>query len=516
MTLKPRVAKIRRPNEEAQDAEFSAHEQKPKPVEETQAGPANPGPQKQRPRVTGRELRRARRKARRLGLEPVDDHDAIRMLKERGIDHNADDSIMEMLPNSEQGTDDGGVVQLPAEALQTGVATQQDNAPFLDEASRSIEIASIQKQLVKRRRRRLALLFLKLAFFVALPTFLVGNYYYNDASDMFETKSEFVIQKSESQGGGSLGGLFAGTGFATSQDSIAVQGYLTSREAMRRLNEEEGFIAHFQAKKIDEIQRLEPDATDETAYNLFKKRVKVGFDPTEGIIRMEVVAASPEASQRFSEALISYAEERVDQLSARVRKDQMSGASAAYDNAEQAVEDAQLYVLELQQQRGVLSAEAEISAQMSIINSLELERETKLLDLAEMRSNSRPNPARMSVLTAEIERLEARINELRSAMTQTSDSTASLAKISGELTVAEADLANRQLMLQTALQQVINAQIEADRQVRYLSLGVAPVSTDVATYPRKLENTILAFIIFSSIYILVSLTVSILREQVSV
>ncbi len=513
MTLEPRVAKIRKPGEESQDVEFSPSDDAATGETDT---PAAPTPKQ---RATGRELRRARRKARRLGLEPIDDHDAIRMLKERGIDHNADDSIMEMLPGGGQSQQDqgsDGVVQLPAETLQTGLATQQDNAGILDEAARAFEIASIQKQLVKRRRRRLALLFLKLAFFIALPTFLVGHYYYNTASDMYETKSEFVIQKSEGSGGGNLGGLFAGTGFATSQDSIAVQGYLTSREAMARLDEEQGFVGHFQQDTIDDIQRLAPDATTETAYKLFQKRVKVGFDPTEGIIRMEVIAATPEASQRFAEALISFAEERVDQLSARVRQDQMAGASAAYDNAEQAVVRAQERVLFLQQERGVLSAEAEISAQMSIINSLELEREAKLLDLAEMRANARPNETRIAVLTAEIERMDARILELRQAMTQNSDTSTSLAKITGELTVAEADLANRQLMLQTALQQVINAQIEADRQVRYLSLGVAPVATDVASYPRKLENTILAFVIFSSIYILVSLTVSILREQVSV
>jgi len=175
-----------------------------------------------------------------------------------------------------------------------------------------------------------------------------------------------------------------------------------------------------------------------------------------------------------------------------------------------------LRVLELQQERGVLSAEAEISAQMSIINSLELERETKLLNLAEMRANSRPNQTRISVLKAELDRLSTRIAELRSGMTQNTDSTTSLAKITGELTVAEADLANRQMMLQSSLQQMINAQIEADRQVRYLSLGVSPVAPDVATYPRRLENTLLAFVIFSAIYILISLTVSILREQVSV
>jgi len=65
---------------------------------------------------------------------------------------------------------------------------------------------------------------------------------------------------------------------------------------------------------IDEIQRLPEDATNEDVFDVYKKRVKISYDPTEGILRMEVVAADPQTSQKFSEALIGYAEEQVDQL----------------------------------------------------------------------------------------------------------------------------------------------------------------------------------------------------------
>ena len=59
------------------------------------------------------------------------------------------------------------------------------------------------------------------------------------------------------------------------------------------------------------------------------------------------------------------------------------------------------------------------------------------------------------------------------------------------------------------------ARIEANRQVRYLSQSVNPVIPDQPSYPRAFENTILAFLIFSGIYLLVSITAAILREQVS-
>ena len=66
------------------------------------------------------------------------------------------------------------------------------------------------------------------------------------------------------QGGDEVGaGLLSGSPLASSQDSITVQGYLQSRDAMLRLDADEGFRDHFSQEFIDPIQRLDPDATQE-------------------------------------------------------------------------------------------------------------------------------------------------------------------------------------------------------------------------------------------------------------
>ena len=67
-------------------------------------------------------------------------------------------------------------------------------------------------------------------------------------------------------------------------------------------------------------------------------------------------------------------------------------------------------------------------------------------------------------------------------------------------------------MAQTGLEQ---ARTNAGRQVRYLTVAVRPVPSEEPSYPRKFENTILAFLIFAGIYLMLSLTASILREQVT-
>ena len=460
------------------------------------------------PKRTRAYLRKARQKARRIGLEAIDDEHAARLLEELGVDVLNDDVSLINAGNA------GGSTAEPQDGANM---IDQVSANFmLNDAERLAEVHAIQRDLIRRRRVRLFLLMLRLLFFVALPTFLVGRYYYTEATDMYETESQFVIQKSEAAGASALGGLFSGTGFANSADSITVQGYLTSREAMMRLDDEMGYRAHFQQDFIDDLQRLPSDASLEDAYKLYEDNVKVGYDLTEGVIHLEVIAATPEDSQAFSKALIRFAEERVDELSRRLREDQMKGAQAAYDTAEVEMFDAQAEVLRLQQSRGVLSADAEIAAQMGIINSLELQIEDKLLDLAEILDNPNPNEIRSDILQREIDRRVDRVAFLRQKLTETTTSSVSLATISGELQIAETNMMTRQLMLQQSLQLLETARVDANRQVRYLSIGVTPIAPDVPTYPRKMESTILAYIIFMGIYIMLSLTVAILREQVSV
>ena len=158
---------------------------------------------------------------------------------------------------------------------------------------------------------------------------------------------------------------------------------------------------------------------------------------------------------------------------------------------------------------------AESGAVMSRIASLESELSKKQLELGQLEANPRPNQSRVQGVRGDIGRLETMIAETRSQLTVNQGDRASLASISGELRIAESDLATRQQLLAAAATQMESARVEANKQVRYLSLSVAPVPPDEATYPKALQNTIVAFLIFSGVYLMMSLTASILREQVS-
>ncbi|WP_423211644.1 capsule biosynthesis protein [Paracoccus yeei] len=478
--------------------------------------------------LTGRQLRMARRIAAMHEIEVSSDHEAVVALRDRGIDPFHRASVGQVL------SEEGARAQQEARANTMPVPTKregrrrgteivpippgQTNLPSreaLTEDRRAAEIIRIQRDIARRRRRKLIMLFVRLAAFVGLPTLLAGYYYFNVATPLYATESQFQIQQAEKASAGGLGGLFSGTQLATNPDSVAVQSYLSSRDAMLRLDRELGFKQAFQDESIDPILRLPPDATNEQAYKLYRNSVKLGYDPTEGVINMEVIAPDPKLSEQFSLALIKYAEGQVDQMTARLREDQMKGAVESYQDAEAKVQQAQVRVQELQQKLGVLDPVAEGSVIMGHIAELERQLAAKKLELGQLQANEVPNRSRVLGVQGDISRLEAMLDETRGQLTEGNNVRGSLATISGEIRIAESDLVTRQELLAAAAAQMENARIEANKQVRYLALSIAPVAPDEATYPKALQNTIVAFLIFAGIYLMLSLTASILREQVS-
>ena len=479
--------------------------------------------------LTGRQLRMARRVAQKHGLAPISDFDSVRQLRARGIDPFQRSNMLELVVPGEGdgGAGDGppplpvdtggnppdmGRVQLP-QTVQVDKAKLPSTETISPAERRAAEITQIQKDIARRRRRKLALLFSRLSAFVFIPTILAGWYYFVIATPMYATHTEFLILQADGGGGGGMRGLLP-SNYATSQDSIAVQSYLTSKDAMLRLDKTFGYKAHFSSDQIDPIQRLAPDASNEDAHKLYKKNVKIGYDPTEGVVRMEVIAADPQVAYQYSAALVKFAEERVDELSRQKREDTLRLADERLAEAKAERRAAQETLIRLQETEGVDPAE-QLTVLRQQIASYEAELLEKELQLAALLDNPRPNRAKVEGARGDVRRLTALLETLNARMTEESDGQDSLAARSAKVLIAQADLQSADLFLQSALESAKAAESEASKQVRYLTVPVQPIAAEEASYPRAFENTVLAFLIFAGIYLMISLTSSILREQVS-
>ncbi len=470
--------------------------------------------------LTGRQLRMARRLAQKHGLPATSDFDAVRLLRAAGIDPFQRSALMELVAGDED--DDTADATAASRALtvadrpklpQVAKPAPLPSTETRVEQTHVAEVRRIQVEIVARRRRRLALMWSKIAVFVLLPTFVAGWYYFFVATPMFSSRTEFVIQQATASA--AVSSLFTGTSFATSQDSVAVQGYLQSQDVMELLDQDTGFRSHFSDPAIDPIQRLAPDANNSATYALYKKVVKISYDPTEGLVKLEVSATDPHKAVEFSRALLSYAELRVDQLTARLRGDQEKSAAQSFADAQAQLEAAQRKLVDLQQKTKTFSSEVEVGLITAQIGTLDAQLTQEKLALAQMESNANPNQARMDPVKTRITALESQINDLRQRLTQSGADGPSIAAVQSELVMAQADVATLQMMLAQATTAMETTRIEAGRQTRYLSIAVQPVAADDPTYPRAFENTLVVLLIFGGIYLMISMTIAILREQVS-
>ncbi len=476
--------------------------------------------------LSGRQLRLARRVAKKHGIAATSDYEAVRLLREQGIDPFSRSSLLDLVSSGRASKQNGSpgeagqaFAQIASQKLPR-VVTPGGNMPSQIPVDPAVEVSRIQRDLARRRKRKLYALLVRLLVFIGVPTAALGYYFYVIATPLYTTHTSFLIQQADSAAGsaGNAGGLFGGgTGMMGGmQDAVAVQEYLTSREAMLRLNEEFGFKEHFSNLQIDAITRLPEDVSNEGMYRTYKKMVEIGYDPTDGMVLMDVTAVTPDKSEEFSRALLSYAEERVDNLTARLRNEQMRGALDAFDDAQLKRQAAIKNLVNLQTELQMLNADGETTSIQSQISQLEVELLAKRLELQTLMDNVRPSAARVAGIQADIMRMERAIEDLRSRLTaRPSLAEESLASKTSQLRIAEEDYQTRTMMLQSAMQQLELARVEADRQVRFLSAPTPPVPPDEATYPRSFENTVLSFLIFAGIYLIISLTVSVLREQVA-
>lgn len=472
--------------------------------------------------LTARQLRMAMRVAQKHGIRAGSAYEAVLALRKIGVDPFSRATMLELVRNEDTEDTSRALTTAPQTAPAKGAesisAAQERMATIAAERER--ELQKMQREIVKRRRKRLLLLGARILAFITFPTFLATYYFYMIATPMYATEAEFVIQQADSgpSMAGDLGSMLpsaAGLGMGGQQEAASVQSFLQSRGAMLRLNEEEGFRAHFSQPDLDIWRKLPPDASNDDAYKTYGRHVRISYDPTEGVVRMEVIAATPEDSERFASALLTYAEEHVDMMTQRLRDSQMREARQSLEEAQAALITARQDIVALQEQSSVLSGEVEVQLISQQIVALETELTQTQLSIQEMRTNARPNPARLRPLERRAEALQQQIDGMRDSMTQGTGGDASLAAIQSQLIMAEAEVQTREMMRAQAMQQLESARMEVSRQVRYLALTVEPIASDEAVYPRKLANSSLAFLLFAGIYLFASMTGSVLREQVS-
>ena len=332
---------------------------------------------------------------------------------------------------------------------------------------------------LQRSRARL----LAFAITVLLPTLLGGLYAFVIAADVYVSETQFWVRGNRGAQPSILGGLLGAAGVSTSaEESLAVQAYARSHDAVRDLEERVGLREIYARPEADWWSRLEGGAPLERLVEFHRRMVVVRHDERSGITTLRVHAFRADDARRMAEALLELSEGLVNRLSQRSMEDALRLARTELTVAEQRAADAREALDRFRVGAQELDPGQAGAAVRGIVAGLEVQLAQLRAEIGQKSTFMRPDNLALAALRSRAEAIEQEIARERARLAGEAGAIAGM--IGGfERLMLQREFADRGLA--SALASLEQARVEAQRQHLYLVRVVQPQSPEEAMYPRR-------------------------------
>jgi capsular polysaccharide transport system permease protein len=378
------------------------------------------------------------------------------------------------------------------------------------ERSRESATKAHAKQVRRARSRRMLK---RLALFVLLPTALAGVYFGLIASPQYESYAIFNIQSSEQRPSFGMEGLLAGMAASGGgSDALAVRSFVLSRDMLKALDREQGFIKHYQDPRNDFLARLRPGATFEKAYEYFEGKVYADYDQTSGSIKLRVRAFSPTKAHDIAQSVLKSSEDMVNKMSERQRRDRTHYAEADLKVTEGRLREARAAIAALQLKHREINPLETAGASLHLRTSMEAELAKARADLMQLKSYMNDEAPLVQAANEKIKAISAQIGAESKRLVDPQQARGLSASLSDfDASMLEKEFAEKAYASASAALQVARA--DADRQHRYLAIIAAPSTPDASTYPHRVRSVLAAFVLTFLLLGIVSLIGATVREH---
>ncbi len=327
-----------------------------------------------------------------------------------------------------------------------------------------------------------------------LPTVLTGVYLVAFSTDRYVSIASFVVRTaSKPAGGGGFGALLEMVGFSRSDDDVfSVQDFLTSRDAVAQLSQRlplREYFSHSGRDYIMSYPTLLYGNTSEQFYSYMQNFIDVNYNTTTGITTLTVQAFRPGDADKIASTLLTLAEEKVNQLNQRIRRDAIRVADDEVERSEARLSDAMVKVTAFRNRELMLDPEKNSVLLADLIGQLgQSLAETQ--SLATEKEGNSPNDPGLPALRQHAAALQGQIqserDKIRSNSTGLADKLADYERLKTESDFAKTALSH-------ALDALDAARTEARRQQLFLERIVNPRPADYPTMPASLWTLFTVF-----------------------
>lgn len=336
---------------------------------------------------------------------------------------------------------------------------------------------------MRRRHRSMLALFL---FCVVLPLILSAAYLFLVAADQYASRVGFSIRKEENSSAIELLGGITEISGSTASDANFLYKYIGGREMMHAVDGRIGLKAVFE-QTGDPVFGLSPVATVEEMERYWNRMVKVFYDSSDGLIEVQVKAFRPADAQAIAQTILDESSRMVNDLTDVAREDTIRYARDELDRSIERLKGARQALTAFRNRTQIVDPSADLEGRMGILNRLQTELATALIDLDLLQANTGARDTRIVQTRQRIDVIEDRIKSERARVSD-ADSAEGVAysRLLDEFESLRVDLEFAEKSYVTSLAAYDAALAQAQKQTRYLAPYVAPTLAESAEYPQRL------------------------------
>jgi len=320
---------------------------------------------------------------------------------------------------------------------------------------------------------------------VGLPTLIAGVYFFAIASDLYSSEVKFIVRGPNKAPVSAISAMLSSSAPAVSEDTFAVHEYITSRDAVRRLEREVDLRALLSRPEGDLITRFPGlwfwRKDFEQLYWAYQRFVSIDKDNNSGVTTLLAKAYRPEDAQRLARALLEFSEQLVNQLNERARQDAIGAFQREVNETEQQISHIQTELTAYRIQQNMLDPRTAALGPVELLAQMNAQQTNARAQLAELIKNS-PSSPQIPLIQTRIASLDKLISEQRGKITGGNNSVATALTEYERLDVQKL-LAEKTLA--SALTSLESAKLEAQKQQLYLETIAQPNLADYPLYPKR-------------------------------
>jgi capsular polysaccharide transport system permease protein len=376
-------------------------------------------------------------------------------------------------------------------------------------------VAVFQAQDFAARRRRFPVRLLSFVVVVLVPVALATVYYFLIAADQYVAEFRFALRTVEpvrAEIGGILQGSVAPSPIGV--DSYAVVQYLGSRDVIDDLGKTLDLREMFSRPEADWLARLELPVSIEELVRYWKSQVDAFYDITNGTVVVRARAFRPDDALQLAQAILASAEQLVNDLSARARRDTLRNSEKEVRRTERRLKTALTRLREFRDREGIIDPRKTADATQALAGRIRDEIVRADTELSTVKHYMRADAPSVRMLEARIQSLQTQLRSVESEVTDTEKSRSEvLSRVMGSYERLESERTFAEKAYQHALEALDRARMNADRQQVYIAGFVQPSLPEEPLYPRRFRDVGIALFLCCAVWLIGAFAIQTVREH---